>query len=237
MKTKLTFLTLGLMLGVASLANATIIGFSGLGDSNTAIGLNYASNASSDGTGYTVSNGSTSNIAVTWGGASASATDSSWDIHHSTWFTPIEGQTTGDSTWDGVSSSPDIAQLDYGNVTITFTVDSGYALVLNSFDFGQTAETSGTSSWTLSLTNSSLTTVWSQTVDFTDGQVYTISPAFTGEDGETYTLTFNRTAESYSTNGRLALDNLSFNQVAIPEPSTVALFGLAGLGLLRRRRK
>ncbi|MBK1883558.1 PEP-CTERM sorting domain-containing protein [Luteolibacter pohnpeiensis] len=237
MKSKVTTLSLGLLLGAASISSATIIGFSGF-NSNTAIPLDYASNATTDNTaeGYVVSNGTTPNISLAWGGANATATDSSWDFHQATNFGDIEAQTAGDTSWDGVSTAPRIGQLDYGNMAITFSADAGYALVLNSFDFGQTAQTSGTSSWTLSLTNSSLAVVWTETIDFTNGQVYTISPNFVGEDGETYTLTFDRTDQSYDTNGRVAIDNLSFNQVAIPEPSVVALFALAGLGLLRRRK-
>ncbi|RZL15850.1 MAG: PEP-CTERM sorting domain-containing protein, partial [Hymenobacter sp.] len=40
--------------------------------------------------------------------------------------------------------------------------------------------------------------------------------------------------QSYDSNGRHGIDNLSFNQV--PEPSTVGLLGIAGLALASRRR-
>ena len=63
----------------------------------------------------------------------------------------------------------------------------------------------------------------------------TISPEFTGVPGEDYLLTFNRTSETYASNGRHGIDNLSFNQV--PEASSASIAGLAGMALLLRRRR
>ncbi len=228
MKRNRSILTLGILLGAATISNATIIGFNGF-DSNQQFGNgNYASNATADGTGFTVANGATPNIALTW---------SSWEVHHSAFFSPLEAQTVGDSSWDGASDSPRIGQLDFGNHTVSFSADPGYALVLNSFDFGHTAETAGSTEWDLTLTNSFDVVVWQADILFTNGEVFTVSPDFTGDFGESYTLTFQRTAETYGSNGRHGIDNLSFNQVAIPEPGVVSLLGVAGLSLLLRRRK
>ncbi|MGV3531658.1 MAG: PEP-CTERM sorting domain-containing protein, partial [Chthoniobacteraceae bacterium] len=76
--------------------------------------------------------------------------------------------------------------------------------------------------------------VWEELVSFTGGQTWPITPNFTGQLGEDYTLAFNRVSETYNSNGRHGIDNLSFNQV--PEPSTAGLLGLAAVGLLSRRQ-
>ncbi|MBB5351930.1 hypothetical protein HNR46_002169 [Haloferula luteola] len=227
MKTRKTIAAAAVLLGTLATAHATVIGFGQIGGNNTTVPSSLGSNATADGSGFVVTNGTTPNISLTW--------DGGWDIHTSGWFDPIEGQTVGGGDWDNEGGISRIGQLDFGTHTIAFAVEDGYSLVLGSFDFGHTAETAGTTSWDITLTDSSLATVWSTTVNFTNGQVETISPNFTGDLGEDYTLTFNRTSESYGSNGRHALDNLSFTQV--PEPSAVALLGLAGMGCLLRRRK
>ncbi len=226
MKTYSSIATAALFLGTLSLAHATVIGFGQIGGSNTTVPSDLGSNATADGNGFVVTNGTTPNIALTW--------DGGWDIHTSGFFAATEDQSVGGGDWDNEGGIPRIGQLDFGTHSIAFTVDPGFALVLGSFDFGHTAETAGTTAWDISLTDSSLTEVWQTTVAFVNGQVVTVTPGFTGELGEDYTLSFERTAESYGSNGRHALDNLSFTQV--PEPSAAALVGLAGWGLLLRRR-
>ncbi|MBK1882347.1 PEP-CTERM sorting domain-containing protein [Luteolibacter pohnpeiensis] len=233
MKSNSSFIAIAGLLATIATSNATVIGFGQLGGSNTTVPASLGSNASADGNGFTVANGTTPNITLSW--------DANWDIHTSSHFTDIENHTVGGGDWDNEGGIK-VGQLDTGNHTISFTSEVGYALVLNSFDFGQTAETAGNSTWNLTLTDSSLNEVWQQTVNLdnaggTAAAVTTISPGFVGESGETYTLTFNRTDATGPADGRVAIDNLSFNQVAVPEPSSLALVSLAGLGLLVRRRK
>ncbi len=217
------------MLVWASTIQATIIGFGQLGGSNTTVPASLGSNAVADGNGYVVSNGTTPNVALTW--------DGNWDIHTSGFFSDIENQTVGGGDWDNEGNIPRVGQLDFGTHTTGFAADPGYAVVLNSFDFGHTAETSGTTNWDLTLTDSGANVVWSQSVEFVNGMVTTVSPNFKGAAGESYTLTFNRTAETYGSNGRHAIDNVSFNQVAVPEPSSIVLVGLGVFGLVARRRR
>lgn len=228
-KTTRSLLALGILLAIPTASHATVIGFGNLGGNNTTVPGGLASNASADGSGFVVTNGTTPNIALLW--------DANWDIHTSGNFNPLEAQTVGGGAWDNESSIARVGQLDFGTHTIVFSATPGYALVLNSFDFGHTAEAGAatTTAWTLSLTDSSLNDVWTQTVSFTGGQTFTIAPNFTGNPGESYTLKFDRTASSYGSDGRHGIDNLSFNQV--PEPASAGLLGLAGLVLLARRRK
>ncbi|GAA5120020.1 PEP-CTERM sorting domain-containing protein [Luteolibacter yonseiensis] len=228
-KTSRSILALGILLGASTACHATIIGFGNLGGNNTNIAAGFVSNASADGNGFVVSNGTTPDIALLW--------DNNWDIHTSNRFDPLEAQTIGGGAWDNESNIARIGQLDGGIHTIKFTPNAGFAVVLNSFDFAHTNETAGTTSWNLSLTDSSLNTVWTQTVGFTNGQTFTITPNFHGQLGQSYTLNFNRTASSYGSDGRHGIDNLSFNQSLVPEPSSAGLLGIAGLVLLKRRRK
>lgn len=222
-------LTFGILLATAAFADATIIGFGQLGGNNTTVPAALGSAATADGNGFIVANGTTPDINLLW--------DANWDIHTSNFFTPLEAQTAVSANWDNEGSIPRVGQLDVGSHTIGFATAPTAALVLNSFDFGHTAETAGITTWSLALTNSLSTVVWSQAVTFTNGSTLTVAPNFTGALGEDYVLTFTRLTENYNSNGRHGIDNLSFNQSAIPEPGAVGLMALSGLALLARRRK
>lgn len=217
------------MLVWASASQATTIGFGQLGGSNTAIPGNLGSNAVADGNGYVVSNGATPNVALTW--------DDQWDIHTSGHFGKTEDLTVGGGDWDNEGGIPRIAQLDQHSHTIGFAAEPGYAVVLNSFDLGNTAETSDTSVWDLILTDSDTNTVWSQQVTLTnpDTDTVTISPGFTGTNGGSYTLAFNQVGDPLTPQGRHAIDNLSFNQVTVPEPTSLVLVCLGVVSLVARR--
>lgn len=232
MKSKQIVLTLSLLTGLVAVSNATVIGFGQLGGSNTTVPANLASRATAAGNGFVVSNGTTPNIAVTW--------DSLWDVHTSSFFNALESRTVGGGAWDNEGSIARVGQLDTSFHTIVLAADPGFALVLNSFDFVHTNETAGTTVWALSLTNSSLAVVWSQTLTMNNAvpstSLLTVSPNFTGTLGEDYTLTFNQTSQTYPGNGRHAIDNFSFNQ-AVPEPSSLVLLGLGVTGMFLRRRR
>lgn len=220
-------LAFGLLLGSASFANATIIGFGQLGGNNTTVPAALGSTAAADGNGFIVANGTTPDITLAW--------DVNWDIHTSNFFAPLEAQTAVVANWDNEGNVPRVGQLDFGSHTIGFVVAPTAALVLNSFDFAHTAETAGITTWSLALTNSLSTVVWSQAVTFTNGSTLTVAPGFTGALGEDYVLTFTRLTETYNSNGRHGIDNLNFTQV--PEPGAFGLMALSGLALLARRRK
>ena len=222
-------LATGVLLATAAVGEATMIGFGQLGGNNTTVPAALGSNAVANSNGYVVSNGTTPDVALTW--------DANWDIHTSAFFQPLENLTVGGGDWDNEGNTQRIGQLDFGNHTIAFAVNSGAQLLLNSFDFGHTAETAGTTIWDLTLTDSVANVAWSQSVTFVNGASQTIAPNFIGALGEDYTLTFNRTSETYNSNGRHGIDNLSFNQITVPEPATIALVGLGAFGLFTRVRR
>ena len=229
----------GILLGLSGSAGATIIGFGGSQGSNASIDANNAlwSRATTDVEGLTVLNGGTPNVAVEF--------DSLWDYHNAVHFAVVENHTIGGADYDSFGTDPDIAQADGRD--ITFRVDPGFAFVLNSFDFGLSSETATQgNTWTISLSDSMSNTVWSETIELSNvatqgaGDVRTLTPGFTGAFGETYRLHFNLDEELGGTNfggGRNALDNLSFNQVSVPEPSSAVLLALTGLVTVVRRRK
>lgn len=233
MRKKPIALTFGLFAGLIAVSDATVVAFGQLGGNNTTVPANLGSRATTAGNGFVVSNGATPNIALTW--------DALWDIHTSTFFAGLENLTVGGGAWDNEGNIPRVGQLDTGFHTIDLAADPGFALVLNSFDFVHTAETSGTTIWNLTLVNSGSSVVWSETLTMNNAAPSTsllkVTPNFTGAIGEDYTLTFSRTSETYtSSNGRHAIDNLSFNQ-AVPESSSLALLGLGATGLFLRRRR
>ena len=230
MKIAQLVLICGFLAGLSVTGHSTIIGFGQLGGNNVTVPAGLGSNATSNGSGFVITNGATPNIALTW--------DPLWDIHTSTFFTALENKTVGGGSWDNEGSIPRVGQLDVGNHSITFAAAPGTALLLNSFDFAQTAETSGITTWDLTLRDSHTNLAWSQSLTLNNAltsTVVTVAPNFTGALGETYTLTFNRTSQSYNSDGRHAIDNLSFNQV--PEPSSTAFVVIGAVGLLSRRRK
>jgi hypothetical protein len=227
MSNPISVLSIGILLAATNIGHAAILGFGQLGGSNTTVPAGYGSNAVADGNGLVVTNGITPGIALTW--------DANWDVHTAAFFAPLEDQTAGGGAWDNEGSVPRVGQLDLGTHTIGFSAAPGISLVLNSFDFAHTSETAGTTVWNLSLTDSASTAVWQQTVTFVNGSTQLIAPNFTGMAGQSYTLNFSRTSETYNSNGRHGIDNVNFTQ--IPEPSAALLAGMSVACLLLRRRK
>jgi len=202
---------------LSGVCHATVVGFGQLGGSNATVPKNLASRATADGNGFVVTNGTTPNIVLTWDANgernNGNLASNGWDIHTSNQFAVLENTTVGGGAWDNEGNTQRIGQLDFGLHTIGFAADAGAQFVLNSFDFGHTAETAGTTQWDLTLTDSASNVAWSQSVTFTNGMTQTIAPNFTGLMGEDYLLTFNRTSSTYGSDGRHGIDNLSFNQI------------------------
>ncbi len=215
MKHRTVFLAAALFM--PGISHATIVGFGQLGGSNSPVPKTLASRATTDGNGFVVSNGTTPNITLTWDidgeNNNGNPNSNGWDIHTSDFFTEVENQTIGGGDWDNEGPDERVGQLDFDYHSIGFSADPGAALVLNSFDFGNTEETIDSSNWDLSLIDSSDTVVWSQQVTLTnpDSDVLTVTPNFTGELGEDYTLVFDGLGDPID--GRHAIDNLSFNQI------------------------
>jgi hypothetical protein len=170
----------------------------------------------------------TPNLVLAW--------SADWDAYTS--------RTTSDytpfATWPNDAQASGVYQLDAAlNVTqtIAFTPDTGFAVILSSLDLNDWVQgpsdlagmdvdwvVSGPLSGTLG--SGTFATVDGTSRNFTLG-------GLTGADGETLTLGLTQRSGSAS---YLAMDNLSFDQVAVPEPTGAAL-GVLALGAMAMRRR
>lgn len=150
------------------------------------------------------------------------------------------------TAWPSDAMADGVYQLDNGTNAsahaIIFTPDAGFnvklqGLSLNDWAQGPAGLAGYNVDWTVSGSVSGLIDSGTfQTVDGTDTPfTFGSSGSITGANGEIITL---RLQQLNGTGSYLAMDNLSFDQVVVPEPSA-ALLGAAGLGAMamRRRRK
>lgn len=172
----------------------------------------------------------TPDIGLAWAptGAFNVSTGNGWQIYHG---------------WPG---GGDVYQMDGPGTgytgattwTIAFTPSSAtIAVVLTSIglnDWSGGTPANATLNWSVAGSVSGVLGSGSGLV-VSDGTASTLNLGFQGLGGEVVTLSFTPTSGDGS---YFAVDNLSFDQVAVPEPSG-ALLAAVGLGAaaLRRRRK
>jgi hypothetical protein len=167
-----------------------------------------------------VNHGSTADITLTW--------HPDWDQY---------------ADWDGRG---DVYQLDARIETIMFAPTSPNIRVwINSFHLDEWAGGGDTTAaWRISGSTAGefVSGIWTDkntANDPTDAGGRTlVTPSGIGMPGETLTLTLDHSA-SAGLISYLAMDNLTFASVVIPEPATavVAWLGVGGLGALAMRRK
>ncbi len=145
---------------------------------------------------------------------------------------------TWSAGWDQYAGWPsaldgDVFQVDQNDLTIDFTPSGGdIAAKIDSFVFNVwTGGGAHTVDW--SVTGSASGLLGSGTEDIGDGNSDVVFGAITGVGGETLTLLISETAGKGS---YLAMDNLAFDQVVVPEPAAAALV-VGGLGVMSMRRK
>lgn len=148
---------------------------------------------------------------------------------------------TWDDAWDQYGGWPNDGgdgayQHDHGDTTphtIVFTPGAGFNVILTSLDLNVWSGGGATDvAWSIDGATSG--NLGSGTFSTADGAVTTHSlGGTTGVGGEALTLSLSQTSGKGS---YLAMDNLSFDQVPVPEPGTAAL-AMLGLGAMAMRRK
>lgn len=215
MNIKSSFIRVYALAGGLSLA--TVIGASGatvltdpVGINNATVGVNEGSNAAG-----------TPNVALTW----STVGPEGFEIYNG-W--PNGGGAVYQMDSAGTSDA----------YTVVFTPDAGFDVVLTSTGINvwdNPANLGFDIDWTV--VGSTSGTLGSGSILAAEEAETTLNFGVTGTGSESLTMTLTIGATA-GTGSYLAMDNLSFDQVAIPEPST-SLLAAAGLGALalRRRRK
>jgi len=183
-------------------ANASTLTFDTGQGNNADLSLTFGSNLSADITGANIDNGATADIGLAW-----APSPNVWEVH---------GSSNVWNTLDPTAGIVDVVQMDVNggepDPTVTFSVDAGSRLRLNSLDIGQSSDKGPSSNaWTISITELGGGQVYSHTtaaLGASDTEAVAFN--FVGKEGTDYVLRFDDGGEdAFST----AIDNLSFNQL------------------------
>jgi len=203
---KMSIVSILVLLTLCGMVQATVLTGVG-GNTNVPVPTDHGSNVQD-----------TLHIALTWvptGGATNSRNQ--WEQYNS---------------WPGGGDGGAVYQVDSAiEHTIAFTPEAGYGVVLTSLDLNVWSGGGDTSvNWAVTGSLSGL--LGSGIFNTPDGSVVTHNINLVGNGSETLTLSLQQTSgnDSY-----LAMDNLTFSEVVVPEPATLALLGLGGMAIRRRR--
>lgn len=192
-------------------------------------------------------------IGAAWGDTAAAADLNNWSI---TQATTVIGLANGGSgpifdTGNG-STVPRLNPTD-GNTFITTSANGiatltqtlsglGSGNIVVSLDWvAQIAAAGGSGSIQLEIfegTNDTGVSLFNETMTDTDGsQDVWHSESFSAFSSTSSELYVRLTLTDGLSGGQLGVDNISMDFTAVPEPSSMALLGLSGLGLLLRRKR
>ena len=195
------FMLLGFIATCTS-ANASTLTFDTGQSNNQDLSLTFGSNLSADIAGANIDNGATADIGLSW-----APSPNVWEVH---------GSSNVWNTLDPTAGIVDVVQIDVNggepDPTVTFSVDAGSRLRLNSLDIGQSSDKGPSSNaWTISIAELGGGQVYSHTtaaLGASDTEAVAFN--FVGKEGTDYVLRFDDGGEdAFST----AIDNLSFNQL------------------------
>ncbi len=232
----LTFVLLASPLAQATIVTFNNSAYANNSDIDTASGgYNYGSNLTlaNDSPEFITSGatGATPNIGLTWFPQIANVLE----FHAATTWTLNTGGSDRVLQFDLDGSAQPNSDIP-PNPSILFSVTPGVAVRLLSVDMGQASDTTVSQMWTLNVRRESDNVI----VFTTNSNVLapntqqTVQLAFTGDFGTNYFLDFDDLGVD---SVRTAIDNLTFSQVAVPEPSSFGVLGLVVTGLFARRRR
>ena len=202
-------------LAIATSANATVLTFEGFA-SNVDIPNSFGDNIAAAETGISVSNGTTPNIDLTWAGVWRFYNDAEWSAGY------LAGYNVG-------------ALHD-----LQFTPDAGFGVLVDSFvfdDYVNYANPTNKFNWFLYEDSDAGALIASGTETTADGDNLTVNTGMATAYAGTVLLRIEEHSDNVGGSFDQALDDISFTQQAVPEPSSMALLGLGGLTLILRRRK
>ncbi len=206
---------------VAAMSQATILTFDIDQISNgQALPQGYGDNVTAATMGsfhYDISNGTTADIAVSYLGSPGNQTDLNW------WGTGYSDLT------NVLEYEPDGAPT----YSVTLTGSNGQNVVLNSFDmgnFGGAITVPG-----VTIRDAAGGVLWSQTnIALSASGTPHVHFDFGGLTSSSLTIEVDISGLGGNSDN-VGLDNISFNQQAVPEP--ISMLGLAAFGLLAARRR
>lgn len=183
----------------------------------------FGDNAASSGSGVSATGGGTPNIDLTWSGPGI--------LGGGVWHYYI------DTVW----SAGRLLNSSVGTIhSIQFTPEAGLGVALNSFNFHPYFSSGETFDYTWSVSDGATTLKAGPSSFFSNGEKdHPVDINYTGNLGQALTLNLFRIGGTGDAND-IAIDDLSFGQVPVPEPSALALVTLgtiAGTMIVVHRRR
>ncbi|MEM6258289.1 MAG: PEP-CTERM sorting domain-containing protein [Planctomycetota bacterium] len=144
---------------------------------------------------------------------------------YTSWGPPTTAGTGDDMTSDG--NAP---------LAFTVTADAGQTVTIESLTFDRNGAQAGAYAVFFQLAGQNTSTTVGTGVNSNSQFVIPLAGGpFVINPGETQSFTIN--LNSSQLNNRLTLDSIALNGTVIPEPGSLALLGLGGLCVFRRRRR
>lgn len=229
------------VLGGATNARATILTIdSGTGTTNTTIPNTFGDNVAAAATGISVANGATPNIGLTWSAQVNTAftgnASQRWEFYN-------------DGEWKAAQLNNFYEAFAHN---LTFAPDAGFGVLVDSFVVDDYAAYKGGNQllWELRQDSVGGALISGGTANTTNGENLLVNTGMASAYAGTVVLRLiggddpddtvfgnaNRANAGYQGADDIAIDSISFQQVAVPEPTGCVLIAMSLLGIGIRAR-